>query len=664
MTTPAIASLRILLRCLAFIVAVTWACAAWAGGFSRADDPAWVDRIALPGASDAERAPLLARASDGILTELVDSQVRWDDAGRKLTYFRLATRVTDRAGLEEAATISIDYDPAFEDLALTRLDVVRGGAATSLRDSLQEEIVRRETRLEAGIIDGSLTVVLQVPGLKVGDIVDYSVVLAAAPPFPGAPRSVRVSMEYSDPVVLVRHVIHWPKDRPWVTRPVPDRVARGTTDEGAATRHEWRRSLNAPVTLPDRLPVEYDPFARVQYGEDGDWGGLVAALRPYYDRQREVPAAWRERIAVIARDHADPGDRAIAALRLVQNEVRYVGIEVGAGGYFARPPETVVDQGFGDCKDKALLLVTLLRALGIAADVALADLDQGYGLSDVLPGAGAFDHMIVRARLDGRFHWFDPTDSHAGGTLALAVSPDYGLALPLADGVTALAPIEVNDAGSWQTDVTEAYDFSWLGVSLVVTTVYRGAAADSWRYQWATTPAADIGRRFLDFYDGRYPGMRQATAPTAMDDPDRNSLVMTERYFIPATALRENGLETDFPFGAEDFSSSLRDAVTLPRAEPLLIGGARTSRHRVEIRNPPIRLKPPETIALSNKAFSFRFEGANSDDGSTRLEWTFRSRARTAGPGDIPAVLADARRIAENTVFWWDLTPEDGGPPP
>ena len=41
----------------------------------------------------------------------------------------------------------------------------------------------------------------------------------------------------------------------------------------------------------------------------------------------------------IAADHATPDARAYAALRLVQDEIRYVSLSVGAGGYFARPPD-------------------------------------------------------------------------------------------------------------------------------------------------------------------------------------------------------------------------------------------------------------------------------------------------------------------------------------
>src|SRR5690606_5539036 len=133
----------------------------------RADEPAGVEPAPIPDAAPA----LKAAARDGVFYPLVESQIGWD-GDRRLVYYRTVTEVTDRAGLELAATVSSDFDPESERLTLVRLDVIRGGSAISYRDTLPDEVFRRETRLDAGIIDGTLTAHLQVPGLRVGDLGD------------------------------------------------------------------------------------------------------------------------------------------------------------------------------------------------------------------------------------------------------------------------------------------------------------------------------------------------------------------------------------------------------------------------------------------------------------------------------------------------------------
>ena len=57
---------------------------------------------------------------------------------------------------------------------------------------------------------------------------------------------------------------------------------------------------------------------------------------------------------------------------------------------------------YGDCKDKAYLLSKILARLDIAASPALVSTTRGSATRDVVPTAAAFNHVIVRALIDGR----------------------------------------------------------------------------------------------------------------------------------------------------------------------------------------------------------------------------------------------------------------------
>ena len=623
--------------------------------------PAWVEDVALPDASQAAMVALRARASGGVLAHLVDSQIIWEGEER-LVHYRLVQEVTDRAGLETAATVQHEFDPAYETLTLTRLDVIRDGDRIGYRDAVTPDIVRRETRLEDGILDGTLTAIVQVPGLRVGDIVDYSFVRRERPVFKGSERAVFVALEFDEPSLLTRHVGNWPADWPFVLGDLPDRVKHDVDAGTEVVRHIFTRAGNVPPRFEDRTPADADVYAEVQYGTSRDWGEALGELAAFYRSERDIPAAWADRVAEIGRRHAAPGARAIAALRLVQDEIRYVGIEIGAGGYFARDPAVVVAQTYGDCKDKALLLRTILRRLGIAAEVALTDLDQGYDLPNMLPSVGAFDHMIVRAEIEGQVHWMDPTLSHQGGSIDVAVAPDYGYALalggtPAGRGELRLEPIWLTRAMAWGSSTTERFQFTPLGVLLNVSSRMTGAAADSRRYDWATDARAEIDDGFLRFYEARYPGILRV-APLAVEDRrDGNEFLMEERYFLPMPAIIENRLNEDFVFGAEDFTRHLRDAVTGTRRAPLSIGREQISRHRIEVTGLPVGLSPPEAVSLANRAFSFGFVGQSRDDDRLTLEWTYHATARSVQPEHVPELIRHAETLADNVSFVWDIRP-------
>ena len=116
----------------------------------------------------------------------------------------------------------------------------------------------------------------------------------------------------------------------------------------------------------------------------------------------------------------------------MQDDIRYTGLEIGAGAYRPSPPAVVLERRFGDCKDKVLLFVTLMRALGFESHPALVHSELGRGIAERVPGPGAFDHAIAKLRWKGRDYWLDATTSGQGGTLATLAQADFGLALVLA----------------------------------------------------------------------------------------------------------------------------------------------------------------------------------------------------------------------------------------
>src|SRR5271166_1472951 len=57
----------------------------------------------------------------------------------------------------------------------------------------------------------------------------------------------------------------------------------------------------------------------------------------------------------------------------LQSDVRYVGIEIGIGGFQPHPASDIFRSRYGDCKDKATLLSSMLKEAGIDSDYLLVD---------------------------------------------------------------------------------------------------------------------------------------------------------------------------------------------------------------------------------------------------------------------------------------------------
>ncbi|HMS95810.1 MAG TPA: DUF3857 domain-containing transglutaminase family protein [Tabrizicola sp.] len=620
-----------------------------------APEPDWVMATEIP----ADDPKLRAESEGGEFYLLSDHQMRWD-GDEKQSYGRTVAEVTDRAGLESLATIQVDFDPEFESASLVRLQILRDGQVIDLMDRITPQVYRRETRLEEGIIDGTLTAVVQVPDLRVGDVLDHATLLARRPMVGAGERSGTSWLEWDTPVVLSQSTVIWPADKALELGPLPAEVSYDATPLADGTvRHVWRREGFLPKHFEEGVPSEIYESALLRFSDTRDWTPLVQALAPHYTADYPLPSSWEARVQDIADTHSTPEARAFAALRLVQDELRYVSLSVGAGGYFARSPEEVIAAGFGDCKDKSLLLRVMLDRLGVDAVVALTDLDAGHGLAQELPMVGVFDHMILRATLDGRAVWMDPTGTHQGGGLGTATELDYGYALPIAaEGTAALQRMEVSAEGAWAQATRENYLFTQFGLFLSVRTEFRAGSADSARSRWATNPVSRISRDYLDYYLERYPGLLVLRPPEMTDDREANVIVVTEAYFLPLAALDRNGLREEFTFGTENLVEPYPKHLPETRRMPFLISGPWVHRHEIDVRGAPIDFEPPEPVNLSNPAFDFRYSGTASTGGNMELSWWFFPKVHAIAASDVEAVLRDAEEVRNSTWIYWDIREE------
>ncbi|MBV9342035.1 MAG: DUF3857 and transglutaminase domain-containing protein, partial [Acidobacteria bacterium] len=211
---------------------------------------------------------------------------------------------------------------------------------------------------------------------------------------------------------------------------------RMTAKQSAPNRWEWTahdlEGLRDEPAMPDksvllgRLTIAYFT-AKDGVASSGSWN----ALGQWYNqltagRRDPTPEIIRE-VERLAPPPADFGTKLEALTRFVQTQVRYVGIEIGIGGYQPHLAREVFYHRYGDCKDKATLLSSMFKVAGLESDYVLIDSDRGF-VNPAVPSLW-FDHVIVAIEIpDGvkadlyaavvnsqagkRYIIFDPTDEY------------------------------------------------------------------------------------------------------------------------------------------------------------------------------------------------------------------------------------------------------------
>ncbi|MFL6843412.1 MAG: DUF3857 domain-containing protein [Allosphingosinicella sp.] len=439
----------------------------------------WVEKLTIP-SSD----PALKERPNQLL--LLSSQSHYAKDGTRDYYLEYATLVQTPQGLAGIGNVSLAWQPEIAELIVHKVQILRGGKVIDLlADGPGFTVLRRENNLESAVLDGTLTAVLQAEGLSVGDIVNVAWTLRVKPmAFAPAPENLLI-LGHGLPIRNLRY--------------------RETWDEGVEMR--WRGSgmlakprlrkaggMNELVVELDNAegpeppadaPPRYALPAALELSGYKSWSDISRVMAPLYaSAQALAPdSALKPEIVRIAAASADPKVRALTALRLVQEKIRYFALAMGEGGYVPATADQTWKRRFGDCKGKTVTLLALLSGLGIEAEPVMVSTVFGDSLGERLPMVRLFDHVIVRARIGGRSYWLDGTRTGDRNLDDLLSSPLYS-GLPLrADGAE-LEALPLQPPQSPLSDVTISYDatggFSRL-VPVTAEMVMRGDLATAWR---------------------------------------------------------------------------------------------------------------------------------------------------------------------------------------
>lgn len=488
--------------------------------------PSWVVPTPLPEGAPAESSAMHYR--------LIDEQVRVD-AASSAEYERLVRVVNQAAGLGTAAQFELEYDPAYESIVLHGLEVVRGGQRLQRLNRDRIELLQREKQLEQRIYDGRITVSVVVEDVRVGDEIDLSYTRIGQNPVFGG-RFVRHGWLSSlrGPVRMYRTRLLAPQ-----TRQI--RHAVGSADVVVATKtvDGWRDTSFVREQVPQlhfEPGVPYGAFRGeiLQFSEFGDWAE-VAAWGERLFADAAVGARTAERAAEIRAAQATPAAQALEALRFVQQEVRYFGVEMGASSHRPNPADQVLQQRFGDCKDKVTLLAGLLRSMQVPVRPVLVSTRLRERVDGWLASPLVFDHVIARVDVDAKPLYLDPTRGHQSGPLEVRPVVGFGQGLELAPGVTGLVALpSAQDSERMRVEDRFIVQKFSEPVTLESRIVYRGDLAEAFRETLAAQGIGPVGDLLGGPYVKAYPQLKRLGPPVTEAVEGDDALAIVQRFELPS----------------------------------------------------------------------------------------------------------------------------------
>lgn len=364
---------------------------------------------------------------------LDDGVVRIEPDGRTSRTYRQIVQVLRDEGAERYREQSFSYQPRHERFTLNWIRVVKlDGTVISEKPShLQESDV--PAKLGDPVYNDQKVIRASLTGVEPGTIIDYSYTTEELKPFLARDFFLTWGVSTGLSVKRSRYVVDVPAS--FTPRILEENLnfARREAVANGRRVYVWA-TRDLPKLKPEPLAADSNGVymsvllsGAIDWSDIGKWYAGNAR-----DRYRLTPAVEAKLSTVVA--GAKTQDDSIRLVhRWVAQDIRYVSIALGLGGYQPRSPAEVVETGFGDCKDKATLFIAALARFGIHAYPVI--LNSAGRVKRSLPSIGQLDHAIaaIERRKGSSYQFVDLTADLVPfgelpysefGAFALVVRPD------------------------------------------------------------------------------------------------------------------------------------------------------------------------------------------------------------------------------------------------
>ncbi len=254
--------------------------------------------------------------------------------------------------------------------------------------------------------------------------------------------------------------------------------------------------------LEPYLPPGFVRFPTIEFATGSSWQSVASAYATIVE-SRATPQSVQATVAPLLAGKKSVAGKEAAIVDYLDREVRYTGIEFGEAAFVPHDPAETLAKKYGDCKDKATLLVAMLRAAGIPAHVALLNVEFRNDVPANLPGMGLFDHAIVYVPGKNPL-WIDATDRYA--TVGQLPMGDQGRLALIADASTT-ALVKTPESASKDNGLLETREFTLADngpANVVEITQPKGIYESAYRGYYADKPDKDMRDSIRGYVQSEY----------------------------------------------------------------------------------------------------------------------------------------------------------------
>lgn len=352
-------------------------------------------------------------AGEPFVIESIKTSVRFEPDGRGQREVSTRIRVQSESAVHDVGVLVYPYMASFESFDILYVRVKKPDGTVVDTPNTEVQDVDSAVSRQAPMYTDSREKHIPVKSLAVGDLLETDVRWTIHDPL--APGHFWYDDDYFSGGICLNEELdlNVPESVPVKissTNPAPE-----VKVEGGRRIYVFRSSQLDPVKKKDKdkeIPdwEKYfnglDPPA-IRLSSFASWADVGSWYRELEQPRVQVTPRIQSTAEEITKGKATDDDKIRAIYTYVSSRIRYIGIDLGRGRYTPHAAEEVLENRYGDCKDKHTLFAALLKAVGIQAYPVL--ISSRFKLDPAMPSGDLFDHVITAIPRGDSYIFLDTT---------------------------------------------------------------------------------------------------------------------------------------------------------------------------------------------------------------------------------------------------------------
>lgn len=349
----------------------------------------------------------------GALILLIKEEVEILPDDTSVSTVHVIIKILNDRGKEDFSEILLGYDSTYEKVELEFARTIKiDGTVVKVGDKNIRDVSRY---LNFPLYSNARVMIISMPEVSSGSLLEYKAKIQSNRLIAKKHFSVNYFLQESEPVIYSSFKLITPSERKVNMKILNSQYNKLGIDLIPEVTTEKDKTIyflelkDVPQIIPEpNMPPKAEIDTILLLSSFSSWDEIFNWWSPLYKGKIIPDEDIRHKTEELINGLESKRDKAKAIYNFCAQEIRYVAVEYGQAGYEPHKAQDVFLNKYGDCKDQAILLITMLRYAGFQAYPVLIGTKGSIALSKDFPSL-LFNHAICVLKIDEEFIFLDPT---------------------------------------------------------------------------------------------------------------------------------------------------------------------------------------------------------------------------------------------------------------